>query len=507
MEFIDGRDLKREHEEFPLTVQQTTEALGQILDALSYLHSRKITHRDVKPANILVCSSQGHPIRVKLADFGLAASTGKLHSRHGTPLYAAPELSLSRPYSCKVDIWSVGIMALEFFDGLPRYPPTKDVQLWHDNLMKRASQMRPGWQASFVSYLLQDQSSRPSAKECCQHQLFSTHDRQCLLPRVISQVPDNDVTLGDTAPWDLATMPPEPKRTRSGDKRDTGLPEPSSQAKEVIWQAGDIEGFISVNVISQPVMCRLSDRTIKALDLFRVADPDRAKVRKNVTGLLNSFSIPVIHIFRGHRLYQGAYISLDDVAALVHCLNVPKKRRERITLQIRRAFTAALRHGRGQRHLLPTVEGALEGGDRGEAPAIASPYTGRSPCQAALGVHAGEQIEHLEDSEDSEASTVVGPSHSGNAVAQGSDASQASLRFNQPSEPSPCVVDPGTSPTPEQPPADRYHDVAGSVVSRSQASRSFQPDPVLAMALLPFNDAWLVSPRSIDLEAILGPRT
>mmetsp|Transcript_3098 Transcript_3098/g.10432 ORF Transcript_3098/g.10432 Transcript_3098/m.10432 type:complete len:175 (+) Transcript_3098:834-1358(+) len=97
--------------------------------ALSFLHTRSRIHRDIKSDNILI----GLDGSVKLADFGycvqLTEEAGRRNSLVGTPYWMAPELIRTQYYNEKVDIWSLGIMAIEAVD---REPP------WFDEPIMRA---------------------------------------------------------------------------------------------------------------------------------------------------------------------------------------------------------------------------------------------------------------------------------------------------------------------------------------------------------------------------------
>lgn len=86
----------------------------QICFAVQYLHDNEVTHRDLKPDNILL-KTISHNTLIKLSDFGLSKMMGEtsfMKTICGTPLYVAPEV-LDRAvyyYDKQVDIWSLGVI-------------------------------------------------------------------------------------------------------------------------------------------------------------------------------------------------------------------------------------------------------------------------------------------------------------------------------------------------------------------------------------------------------------
>mmetsp|Transcript_8563 Transcript_8563/g.9746 ORF Transcript_8563/g.9746 Transcript_8563/m.9746 type:complete len:388 (+) Transcript_8563:261-1424(+) len=90
-----------------------------MLKGLAFLHRQHRLHRDIKSDNVLVDLDGS----VKLADFGFAVNlteeTQKRKSVVGTPYWMAPELIRGLEYDDRVDVWSLGITAIEMAEGEP----------------------------------------------------------------------------------------------------------------------------------------------------------------------------------------------------------------------------------------------------------------------------------------------------------------------------------------------------------------------------------------------------
>ncbi|XP_060167781.1 mitogen-activated protein kinase kinase kinase 3-like [Lycium barbarum] len=128
LELVTKGSLASVYRKYRLRDSHVSDYTRQILSGLHYLHSRKVIHRDIKCANILVDVSGS----VKLADFGLAKATqlNNIKSCKGTAFWMAPEVvnRKNNGYGIPADIWSLGCTVLEMLTGKVPYSHLEGMQ-------------------------------------------------------------------------------------------------------------------------------------------------------------------------------------------------------------------------------------------------------------------------------------------------------------------------------------------------------------------------------------------
>ncbi|XP_018418614.1 PREDICTED: serine/threonine-protein kinase 10 isoform X1 [Nanorana parkeri] len=163
-----------------LTEPQIQAICRQMLEALAYLHSMKIIHRDLKAGNVLLTQDGA----IKLADFGVSAKNVKTLQRRdsfiGTPYWMAPEVVMCEtmkdaPYDQRADIWSLGITLIEMAQIEPPHHELNPMRV----LLKIAKSEPPTlaapskWSPEFRDFLKisldKNPETRPSAAQLLEH--------------------------------------------------------------------------------------------------------------------------------------------------------------------------------------------------------------------------------------------------------------------------------------------------------------------------------------------------
>uniref|UniRef100_UPI00358F79A5 uncharacterized protein n=1 Tax=Myxine glutinosa TaxID=7769 RepID=UPI00358F79A5 len=124
----------------------------QMADAVEYLHSRNIVHRDIKLENVLL-SIEG---TVKLIDFNLATSF--IHGENfneccGTCGYMAPEITAHGYEGPPVDVWALGILFKKLFVGL-QFDGRHIIEMSHDKTDCNVGKSSPSFTRSSPSFEL-----------------------------------------------------------------------------------------------------------------------------------------------------------------------------------------------------------------------------------------------------------------------------------------------------------------------------------------------------------------
>ncbi|XP_055322809.1 serine/threonine-protein kinase mig-15 isoform X14 [Sitodiplosis mosellana] len=154
----------------------------EILRGLSYLHTNKVIHRDIKGQNVLLTDNA----EVKLVDFGVSAqldrTIGRRNTFIGTPYWMAPEViacdeNPDATYDNRSDLWSLGITALEMAESQPPLcdlHPMRALFLIPRNPPPRLKSKK--WSKKFHGFietvLVKDYHQRPYTEQLLKHQFI-----------------------------------------------------------------------------------------------------------------------------------------------------------------------------------------------------------------------------------------------------------------------------------------------------------------------------------------------
>jgi tetratricopeptide (TPR) repeat protein len=186
MELLDGGDLRKLS---PLPFWDCCKQLVDICSVLSFLHSRRLIHRDVTPRNIRLTSDG----RAKLIDFGTLTVVGPAKRVVGTPPFCAPETLTGDHIDHRADLFSLGATAYMTLTGRLPYQarafadlrdawrtPLKPPSFYFKDIPESLDQL-------VVSMLQLDRSLRPSGAPEVMERLGAIADLQLSEDRIVRQ--------------------------------------------------------------------------------------------------------------------------------------------------------------------------------------------------------------------------------------------------------------------------------------------------------------------------------
>ena len=236
----------------PLSESQIAFLCGESLKGLVYLHSINKVHRDIKCSNILLTESGG----VKLADFGVAAQLTRTMSKRntfvGTPHWMAPEVIQESRYDGKVDVWALGISAVEMAEVQPPRHAVHPMRVIFMITREPAPRLaEPGrWTAAFHDFvarcLRKDAGGRPAAVELLPHRFLqsSAGSGASLVPLIRA------ASRGQAKHPNVASETPKPEEAkpkddeRGGERRENAVEAPERRENAV--EAPDADANVDV---------------------------------------------------------------------------------------------------------------------------------------------------------------------------------------------------------------------------------------------------------------------
>lgn len=247
LEYAPGGDFQSVLDDDMVPFEQDVQGfLYQLLEALAFIHERKIAHLDIKPQNIVLMSEFPN-CEIKLCDLEVSRviqDTEDLREIIGTPDYVAPEILQMEPITLSADIWSLGVLAYVLLTGFSPFGGDTDQETlrnittapldFPDELFEGVSEDAK----DFISACLnRDPAKRPTVQQCLQLPWIDQNSEPPSPSPLMLKIPAPDRFL--TTPK-LSVHSPTSSSRRScqtcRDKRETERKRYLSKSREAIFE-------------------------------------------------------------------------------------------------------------------------------------------------------------------------------------------------------------------------------------------------------------------------------
>lgn len=178
MELVEGSPLAaRLLHHAKLAPHDVLDIVGSVASVLAAAHARGVTHRDLKPDNVVLTPASPYPLR--LLDWGIAhhlagSRLTNLNEAIGTPTYMAPEQARGGPTSGHCDVYGLGVVAYQALAGRPPFVGASAVEILVQHLNRPVPSLAPrcpdapaGLVMLVERMLCKSYVERPSAADVC----------------------------------------------------------------------------------------------------------------------------------------------------------------------------------------------------------------------------------------------------------------------------------------------------------------------------------------------------
>ncbi|WP_037366092.1 serine/threonine-protein kinase [Amycolatopsis orientalis] len=218
MELLPSRSLAhllRDHG--PLTVEQAAAVGIAVAAALEAAHEAGITHRDVKPGNVLVASDG----RIKLTDFGIARNVSEATMTRtgimlGSPAYISPEVASGGAVTPSADLWGLGATLFAAVEGAPPYDADGDpLETVGKVVNGKVPRPKPGPLADVITALMKKEPEKRISLREVRHRLYPKQTKATvdLFGPELFRTPDGKKTAAHLDATDtqvIKTVAPKP---------------------------------------------------------------------------------------------------------------------------------------------------------------------------------------------------------------------------------------------------------------------------------------------------------